>query len=210
MRKLYLVRHAESVWNRERRVQGTCLEIPLSTIGKTQARLLGERFKKIPVSSVYCSIAGRAVETAQIAFGRGYPITIMEELQELSLGSWEGRLISELRDEDPETVDRWYRRPTTVKIEGGEDLDAFRDRAVDAMNKIVESTDGDVLVIAHGGVICSYLTHLFNMDLDDLWSFSLPNASITTLVCDFRMRLRSFGDTAHLQGDSKGFDSSSG
>ena len=95
---------------------------------------------------------------------------------------------------------------TTVKIAGGEDLDAFRNRAVSAINGIIESTDGDVLVVAHGGVICSYLTHVLNMDLDDLWSFSLPNASITTLVRDFRMRLRSFGDTAHLEGDAKGLD----
>lgn len=206
MRKIYLVRHAESVWNRERRVQGTRLDVPLSTVGRAQARLLGERLRDMPVRAVFCSVAGRAVETAQIALGEDYPMTTLEELQELSLGNWEGRLISELREENLESVERWYHSPTSVKIEGGEDLHAFRKRSVGAMTRIVETTGGDVLVVTHGGVICSYLTHIFNMNLDDLWSFSLPNASITTLVSDFRMRLRSFGDTAHLRGDTLGFD----
>ncbi|MCK4235815.1 MAG: histidine phosphatase family protein, partial [Candidatus Krumholzibacteria bacterium] len=61
-------------------------------------------------------------------------------------------------------------------------------------------------VVTHGGFICSYLTHLLNMDLDDLWCFSLPNASITTVVLDFRPRLRSFGDASHLREDAVGLD----
>ena len=211
-RKLYLVRHAESAWNAERKVQGTCPGILLSELGREQARLLGNRLRAIE-AAVYCSDAERAVETARLALGNGRDITLMEELRELSLGEWEGRSIEGLLAEKPSLIARWYREPTKVRVKGAEDLFSFRDRIVRTMETIVEeSGGGDLIVVTHGGVICAYLTHILGMDLDDLWSFSLPNASITTIVIDFKPRLRSFGETAHLTPGAPGFDgiSSSG
>ena len=207
LRKLHLVRHAESVWNGERRVQGTCPGVLLSERGREQARLLGERLRRMEFSAVYSSDAERAVETARIALGEESEISMRPELRELTLGAWEGRLIGDLRKEALDQVDLWYRAPTKLEIEGAENLYAFRDRVVSAIETIIDSSDeGDLLVFTHGGVICGYLTNIFEMDLDDLWSFSLPNASITSIVLDFRPRLRSFGDTAHLMGDSLGSD----
>jgi alpha-ribazole phosphatase len=124
----------------------------------------------------------------------------------LSLGEWEGKLISDLRDEDPEKLEAWYRKPSTVRLERGEDLVRFRKRVVSFMDGKAASGAGDVAVITHGGVICIYLTHILGMHLDDLWSFSLPNASITTVVLDFKPRLRSFGDTSHLDASALGLD----
>ena len=94
-----------------------------------------------------------------------------------------------------------------MKLDGGEDLVAFRNRVVSFIDGIAVSPDGgDVAVITHGGVICIYMTHLLGMHVDDIWSFSLPNASITTVVLDFKPRLRSFGDTAHLDAAALGLD----
>ena len=94
-----------------------------------------------------------------------------------------------------------------MAIAGADDLGSFRARAVAAIDRILASHDcGDVAVISHGGFICSYLTWTLGMSVDDLWSFSLPNASITTIVIDFKPRLRAFGDTAHLDPPSLGFD----
>lgn len=198
-RKLYLVRHAESAWNSERRVQGTCLEVPLSPAGRRQAELLGARLRSLPAAAFYTSDARRAVETARIALGEDRRIVVSPELRELSLGEWEGRLVSDIARETPDRIEAWYRRPTSVAIAGADDLAAFRDRAVAAIGRILAAHGGDdVAVIGHGGFICSYLTWVLGMRVDDLWSFSLPNASITTLVVDFKQRLRAFGDTAHL------------
>ena len=206
-RKLYLVRHAESVWNAERKVQGTCPGILLSERGREQARLLGTRLTAIEAEAVYCSDAERAVETARLALGNGRRMTLMAELRELSLGEWEGRSIADLRKEESSLIDRWYREPTKVRVKGAEDMFSFRDRIVRTMESISEASNGgDIIIVAHGGVICAYLTHILGMSLDDLWSFSLPNASITTIIIDFKPRLRSFGDTAHLRGGGNGFD----
>lgn len=205
-RKIHLIRHAESEWNSERRVQGTALQVALSSTGRAQARLLGRRLGALPLEAVYSSDAGRTLETAHLALGDNAPIRISEEIRELSLGEWEGRLIDDLRDEDSGKIEAWYRRPSTVRIEGGEDLVLFRKRVVGFMEGTALSGDGDVAVITHGGVICIYLTHILGMQLDDLWSFSLPNASITTIVLDFKPRLRSFGDTSHLDASALGLD----
>ena len=194
-RKIHLIRHAESLWNSERRVQGTCLQVPLSPTGRAQAHLLGRRLKTLPLRAVYSSDAERALETARLSLGDGCRITVSGEIRELSLGEWEGRLITDLRAENPE------------RLEGGEDLVAFRKRVVVFMDGIIGSPDGgDTAVITHGGVICIYMTHLLGMRVDDIWSFSLPNASITTVVLDFKPRLRSFGDTAHLDAAALGLD----
>jgi broad specificity phosphatase PhoE len=205
-RKIYLVRHAESAWNSERRVQGTALQVALSPTGRAQALLLGGRLRALPLEAVYSSDARRTLETARLALGEDFPVRISEEIRELSLGEWEGKLISDLRDEDPEKLEAWYRKPSTVRLERGEDLVRFRKRVVSFMDGKAASGAGDVAVITHGGVICIYLTHILGMHLDDLWSFSLPNASITTVVLDFKPRLRSFGDTSHLDASALGLD----
>jgi broad specificity phosphatase PhoE len=206
-RKLHLVRHAESVWNAERKVQGTCPGIPLSERGREQARLLGSRLRAIEAEAVYCSDADRAVETARLALGDGREITLMKELRELSLGEWEGRSIVELCEEKPSMIHRWYREPTKVRVKGAEDIFAFRNRIVGTIESIVaDPREGDVIVVTHGGVICAYLTHILGMNLDDLWSFSLPNASITTIILDFKPRLRSFGEAHHLTSGTPASD----
>jgi broad specificity phosphatase PhoE len=177
-RKIYLIRHAESLWNSERRVQGTCLQVPLSPTGRSQAQLLGRRLRTLPLRAVYSSDAERALETARLSLIDGRLVTVSREIRELSLGEWEGRLIADLRAEDPEKLDAWYRKPSTVRLKGGEDLGAFRNRVVSFIDGIVGSPDGgDTAVITHGGVICGYLTHILGMHADDIWSFSLPNGA---------------------------------
>jgi broad specificity phosphatase PhoE len=205
--KLYLVRHAESVWNAERKVQGTCPGILLSEQGREQAHLLGNRLGTIEAETVYCSDAERAVETARLALGNRREIILMQELRELSLGEWEGRSIVELCEEEPSLINRWYREPTKVKVKGAEDIFSFRDRIVRTIESIGRASNGgDVIIVTHGGVICAYLTHILGMSLDDLWSFSLPNASVTTIILDFKPRLRSFGETSHLESGSPSSD----
>lgn len=206
-RKIYLVRHAESSWNSERRVQGTCLDVPLSPTGQAQARLLGSRLERLSLGAVFSSDAERTLDTARRALGGHRRIEVTDRLRELSLGEWEGRLISDLRREMPEKLEAWYRKPSTVKIAGGENLLAFKERVVAIMDTIMRTPGpGDIAIVTHGGVICMYLTHLLGMSADDLWTFSLPNASLTTIVLDFKPRLRSFGDTAHLDSSALGLD----
>jgi broad specificity phosphatase PhoE len=205
-RKIHLVRHGESTFNSVRRVQGNADGIRLSELGRLQATLLGERLSAMEFSRVFCSSAERAAETAVIALGEDRPVTYMDELREISFGEWEGMLVSEVRERYPGILERWFAAPSTVTIEGAEPYLEFHARAAGTVDRIIQSTEGDILIISHGGIICAWMTHVLGMSPDDIWSFSLPNTALTTVMLDFRPRLRLLGDVSHLDGKTLGFD----
>lgn len=206
MRKIYLARHGESTWNVARRVQGDHEGIVLSERGREQARQLGARLAGTGFDGVYCSSAKRAVETARLALGEDRPVEMVDGLREIGFGAWEGLLVGDVRERYPGELERWFRSPSRVVIEGGEPFASFHRRAVDTVDGIVGSSEGDILIIAHGGVICTWLTHILGMDIDDIWSFSLPNASLTIVKYDFKPRLLLFGDVSHLDAGAAGFE----
>lgn len=206
IRRIDLVRHGESTWNSVRRVQGNHDEIHLSELGRAQAGLLGQRLRSMEFSGVYCSSADRAVETARIALGEDCSIKFMDELREISFGEWEGLFVDEVKERYPGELELWFSSPSKIDIEGAEPFMEFHERASRTVDGIIESTDGDILIVAHGGIICAWLTHILGMSPDDIWSFSLPNTSLTTVMIDFRPRLRLLGDVSHLDGQTLGFD----
>ena len=94
--RMLLARHAESVWNAERRFQGNT-DIGLSARGRAQAEALGRALRGRRVSAAYVSPFRRARETAELALREsGVPLTVIEELRELSLGQWEGCTVDEV------------------------------------------------------------------------------------------------------------------
>jgi broad specificity phosphatase PhoE len=206
MRRIHLVRHGESTWNSVRRVQGNHHGVHLSERGEEQAAMIGLRLRAMDFSAVYCSSADRAVETARIALGDDSAVDFRDDLREISFGTWEGLLVSEVRERYPGALELWFRSPSKVDIEGAEPYGDFYQRAIGAVDDVIESSEGDILIISHGGIICAWLTHVLGMDPDDIWSFSLPNASLTTVMLDFRPRLRLLGDVSHLDGSVMGFD----
>ena len=206
LRRIHLVRHGESTWNAVRRVQGNHVDVHLSELGRAQAALLGDRLRRMEFSSVYCSSMERARETALIALGEDHPIEFMDDLREISFGEWEGMLVSEVQERYPGDMERWFVSPSRVSIAGAEPFDEFHDRASRTVDGIIDDTEGDILIVSHGGIICAWLTHVLGMSPDDIWSFSLPNTSLTTVMIDFRSRLRLLGDVSHLDGKTLGFD----
>jgi len=206
LRRIHLVRHGESVWNAVRRVQGNHGEVPLSELGRAQAALLGGRLRAMEFSRVFCSSTERAAETARIALGGDSPIEFLDDLREISFGDWEGLLVSEVQERYPGKLELWFRSPSKVVIRGAEPFGEFHERAVRTVDGLIESTGGDILIVSHGGVICAWLTHILGMSPDDIWSFSLPNTSLTTVMIDFRPRLRLLGDVSHLDGRTLGSD----
>ncbi|HEX5131715.1 MAG TPA: histidine phosphatase family protein [Candidatus Krumholzibacteria bacterium] len=201
MQVIYLIRHAETAFNRVGRIQGHS-ESSLSRLGTQQARRVGARLDYVDFSAIYASPAKRALQTARLAFGRGVQVDAREGLREINLGAWEGLKASTLRERYPRQVHLWFHRPSAVRIEGAETVGQFRRRVVGEMNRIRrEHTSGELAVITHGGVICVYLTSLLGMKLDDLWQFKIRNASVTrVLFPQGRARVDLLGDIHHLDG----------
>jgi broad specificity phosphatase PhoE len=201
MQVVYLLRHGETDYNRDGRVQGHT-ESDLSDLGREQARRLGERINDVNFLRAFTSPLRRAEQTCAIAMNGSVDYEARDGLREINLGEWEGRKASELRSDYPAEVKLWFRQPSALQIPGGETVEQFRTRVTDEMNRIrTEHPDGTLAVFAHGGVICTYLTSLLEMKLDDIWRFKIRNASVTRVIFpQNRPRIDLLGDIHHLDG----------
>jgi alpha-ribazole phosphatase/probable phosphoglycerate mutase len=198
--RLLLARHGESVWNAQRRFQGHT-DIALSPRGRAQAEALGRALRGYRMTAAYVSPFRRARETAEVALREsGVPVTVLEELRELSLGTWEGRTVDEVRAEDGDPYRAWLRAPHDCPPPGGEPLPVVSARVQGALARIAAAhPDGeDVLVVSHGGVISVYACHLLGCSFNQLWRLRVDNASLTVARPP---RLVSLNDTTHLRGE---------
>jgi broad specificity phosphatase PhoE len=195
--RLLLARHGESLWNAERRFQGHT-DVALSPRGRAQAEALGRGLRGYRVQAAYVSPFCRAVETAELALrGTGIPLVIVEELRELSLGTWEGCTVDEVRARDGDPYVAWIRAPHDCLPPGGEPLPVVSARVRAGLDRIAAAhPDGeDVLVVAHGGVISVYACHLLGCSYNQLWRLRVDNASLTIVRPP---RLVSLNETGHL------------
>ncbi len=201
MQVLYLIRHAETGFNRLGRVQGHT-ESTLSKLGFEQAARIRKRLDYVDFVAVYSSPAKRTMQTARVVFKGGPEIQAREGLREIRLGKWEGEKATTLRKRYPREVELWFQKPSAVRIPGAETAGQFRRRVMREMTRIHNAhPTGEVAVVTHGGVICAYLTGVLGMKLDDLWSFKIRNGSVTrVLFPQGRARIDLLGDIHHLHG----------
>ena len=201
MQRLLLIRHGESEFNREGRIQGY-LDCDLSELGFEQAGRLQKRLDNEKLDLVFTSTATRAAETARIAVGHRLGIERRERLREINLGVWEGEIAEDLRKRLPRETDMWFRTPSKVRIEGAETLAAFRRRVAAEIDGIrAAHPDRGIALFTHGGAICTYLTSLLGLKLDDMWRFKIHNCSITKIFFPMKLpRIEVLNDISHLDG----------
>lgn len=198
---IFLVRHAESTWNRQRRVQGQ-KDPPLSPYGRREAARLARRFKGLKFTVAYTSPLKRAYQTAQIILGKKRRAISEAGLMEMGLGEWEGKTVSHVEQASGDEFSKWAQNPSRVAIPGGEPFRDFVARVKRTMRAIERKhREGNVLLVCHGGVISTYATHIFNVPPDDIWLFRVRNASLTIVeIMPTAHRIVTFNDTGHLTG----------
>lgn len=173
--ELHLIRHGETDWNRERRVQGQS-ESQLTALGIQQAQELGLRIRHIEFDKIYCSSSLRTRQTAEHAFGNGETeISYLDELREIFLGPWEGHLYADLAQREPESHQHFWQQPHLFQVAGAESFFDLQQRAVDAVadiettHKKNASTAPKIAIVSHGALIKSYLCHVEGRSMDQLW-----------------------------------------
>jgi probable phosphoglycerate mutase len=163
MTVLYVVRHGETTWNREGRVQGHT-DVPLNEAGRQQARDLGERLTGVRFHAAYASDLARARETAEIIVGDAFPVVSLLELRERDCGRWEGQLFAEIAERDPTGWQAWLNPDPLVAPHGGENETQLNTRIGGALQRIVDRhPDHTVLVVSHGGAIRVALNAWLNL-----------------------------------------------
>lgn len=155
IKHLYLVRHGESVYNSEGRIQGGRLDSPLTAYGKEQIQKLYSYLQaySFQVDAIYSSPLGRAYETAKILNQTwNLPIIKEELLKEIDCGEFEGKLISSI---DTEKLRR-LRLDPNEKYPGGESVEDVRKRAETFLQHLKETNIESALIVSHGNFIRAF------------------------------------------------------
>ena len=200
MTELILIRHGETDWNVQGRIQGH-VDIPLNSTGLAQARAVGERFRDEHVDRVVSSDLGRAMQTAQpIARARGVNPFPEPALRERHLGVLQGLTGDEAQQRIAQVWRSFKSRDPAQPLEAGESLAEFATRAVAALKAIAVQYAGQrIAVVTHGGVLDAAYREAVGMPLDAPRDFPVFNASVNTLSVEGgRFRVLRWADVSHL------------
>jgi glucosyl-3-phosphoglycerate phosphatase len=184
--RLLIVRHGESTWNAEERLQGQ-LDPPLSELGREQAAALGRAvdLTGFPSERILCSDLARARETAALLGVR--PGRFERRWREIDIGAWGGRPAAEV-DAEVSGLTNWRGGPVTAP--DGESWAAFAERVAGAFDELA-AAGGSWLVISHGGCVRAATAHVTGAD--HLRLGSPGNASLTSFELGDPGRLLSYG-----------------
>ena len=199
--RLILVRHGESTWNAEHRIQGQ-LDPPLSDEGLRQAGHLAVRLAKRKFVGFYSSDLTRARQTAGAVAARiGQEPELDPGLREVYLGEWEGLHTAELAERYPAAWESWTVEPSWDLVPGGEGGREFEARVNGTLDRIIAlHPHGDVLVVTHGGVIQVALHRIVGRPSQGLFPFRIQNTSISVIEKrSGRFVISSVNDTGHLE-----------
>lgn len=200
MRKIIVVRHGETQWNRELRYQGQT-DVELNEEGIRQVKKLAQHLRDEKVESIYSSDLKRAYKTAEaIAKYHFLKIKKTKLLREISYGIWEGMYLSEVKEKYPEILDKWIKSPFNTVIPEGESIKSFARRIKRAIDKILKETAGNILIVSHGGPIKIILTYLLEMDLSQVRIFRQDNTALNVIEEEGERRILTLmNDTCHLR-----------
>ena len=206
MGRLFIVRHGETPWNAEGRLQGHA-DIDLSEKGRQQAVAVAKRMADIPIDVAYCSDLARARHTAEIALEyRDVPLRSTEGLRERYYGVFEGLTMEERRAKFPDEFAASLVKDLDFAAPGGESARGMLARMTPVMSEIKERhLDETVLIVGHGGSLRSAVIALMAFPPEATWSFVMANCSLTVIdtFADNSV-LRLYNDTSHLGGSDFG------
>jgi broad specificity phosphatase PhoE len=196
---LILIRHGETTWNVEGRVQGH-RNAPLSERGRQQAQHLAQHLAKAKIQAVYSSDSSRALETANlIAAVHRLQVFPSEELRERNYGVIEGKTLTEAARTQGTWFLTWQENRHNAPP-AGESQQQMCERIMHALRTIAAAHPGQTVVVStHGGPVKSAVYEILRIPLA-LWRLTwIANGSITILcgIPDL-MRVACFNDTCHL------------
>lgn len=200
--RILAIRHGETAWNIESRIQGHT-DIPLNDTGLLQAARVAQALHDEPLHAIYSSDLLRARATAEaIAQAQQLPLQLEAGLRERHFGHLEGLTRDEIAQRWPEQSQRWLARDPVFGPDGGETLQVFYDRCVGALGELAQRHPGEcIAVVAHGGVLDCFYRAANRIALDAPRSWKVGNATINRLLYSSEgFTLVGWADDLHLGG----------
>lgn len=199
--KLIIVRHGETLWNKQGKLQGQ-KDTPISRNGLKQARILAKRLSKEKIALVYTSKLQRAVKTAQEIrkFYNGLRIIQDKNLNEMSFGIWEGLKMGYIKKKFKELYEKREKDKFNFKIPKGESPLMLKNRLKKILSKIKQNKNKNVLIVGHNGVNRTILGILLNWSDGKILSVRLNNASISVVnIKNNKAKLHLLNSSYHLK-----------
>ena len=199
--RVVAVRHGETDWNAQLRIQGHT-DIALNPRGQWQAEQLALALADEGVEAIYSSNLQRAHQTAwALARRAGLPVQHDEGLRERHFGRFEGLTFTQIDAQWPTDALRWRQRDPEFEPGGGESLQVFYRRCVDAADRLAHRHRGQtILLVAHGGVLDCLYRAATRAALNAPRSWQLGNATVNRLLhTDTGFTLVGWNDESHLQ-----------
>lgn len=197
---LCLVRHGETDWNNERRLQGQ-LDIGLNVTGLRQARAVQRALAGMRFAVAYSSPLARAWATAEIACaGLDLAVSPAPTLRERHYGVYQGLTAAEAAERHPQVHRRHERRDPYFDYHGGETLIDFAARVMDGLGELASRHRGQtILGFTHGGVLDIVYRAAIGAGLEGTRDFPIPNAGLNWLeYADGAWRIVRWADARHL------------
>ena len=196
-----LVRHGETDWNAEKRVQGQ-IDIGLNATGEAQARALADALGEHDFAAVYSSDLARAWRTAGIAVqARKIAVSPAPTLRERHFGLLQGLTAAEAGMANPAAYRLHRERNPDFDYETGESLNRFADRVLTGLTTMAQRHAGEsVLAFTHGGVLDVVYRAATGRAIDAPRDFTLGNAALNWLDYNGgRWQLIAWADSRHLR-----------
>lgn len=194
--KVLLIRHGETDYNRDRRLQGD-LPVPLNADGRLQAEALGLYLKQEPTDAIFASPLARAYETAQIV-GKSLNLKPQADprLQEITFGCFQGLTYNQIQNDHKNEYRMWNSGDMTYCVPDGESRRSVQHRMTSAWDELISHPDYQTIaIVSHGAAIKILLRYLFYYLPDK----TVHNTSITSLSRYEKVwELESFAETPHL------------
>ena len=204
MTEIWFIRHGETDWNRQRRLQGW-QDIPLNEFGVNQASLLASRMREearqTPIHAIYSSDLQRAHATAvPVSEQLGLRVRVEPGIRERGFGVLEGLDLERIDVLAPEAASAWRSRDPLRALDGGETLGQFQSRVISTVDDIASRHDGErILLFTHGGVLDIIWRHASGVPLNGPRDASLLNVSINRVgVRGRQWEVLDWGDVGHV------------
>lgn len=183
--KLYFIRHGETVWNTQAKLQGKS-DIPLNEKGVALARVTGEALADVPFAAIYSSPLKRALQTAQLVAGdRDIPIVTDQRLEEIGFGIWEGLSCHKDHYEIPsDSFQDFFLDPFGYQPPAqGETVQHVCGRTADFLEELIRKMgeeDSSVLVSCHGCTLRALMNYFYQDHTAGFWRGHVPpNCSLS-------------------------------
>ena len=196
------MRHGETAWNAEHRVQGQ-LDVPLNAIGHAQAVAAARVLAREKFDVIYSSDLSRARQTAQpTASLLSMQVVLEKDLRERHYGIFERLTYAEVKVRYPEDYARFEAREPDYAFRTGESLKDFSIRSITIISSIAERHKGQsIAVFTHGGILDKLYRHITGLPLTAQRKFGIPNAGLNRVeLTSAGWQIRSWADVAHLEG----------